>query len=58
MLVLGAPAFYARFGFGAAAAAPRAAPFGGPAFMRLELWPGVLAPGGEVRYAMGFGLDG
>ncbi len=56
IIVLGHPGYYPRFGFDAALAAPLAAPFAGPAFMALELQPGILAAGGIVRYAKGFGL--
>jgi len=54
--VLGHPAYYPRFGFDAAVAARLAAPFSGPAFMAIELHPGVLIDGGRVRYAAGFGV--
>jgi putative acetyltransferase len=54
ILVLGHPDYYPRMGFRAEAAASLQAPFSGPAFMALELMPGVLAAGGRVRYAPAF----
>lgn len=56
IIVLGHPAYYPRFGFSAAAAESLQAPFSGPAFMALELRPGVLKAGGRVRYARAFGV--
>jgi putative acetyltransferase len=56
IIVLGHPDYYPRFGFTAGAAAHLTAPFSGPAFMALELVPGSLAAGGQVRYATAFGL--
>jgi putative acetyltransferase len=56
VVVLGHPAFYPRFGFSAAVAGTLQAPFSGPAFMALELSPGALSGGGDVRYARAFGL--
>ncbi len=56
VVVLGHPDYYPRFGFSAAAARGLRAPFSGPAFMALELIPGALRDGGEVRYAKAFGL--
>jgi putative acetyltransferase len=56
IVVLGDPAYYRRFGFRSEAAAGLRAPFSGPAFMALELSPGSLDGGGEVRYARAFGL--
>jgi putative acetyltransferase len=56
ILVLGNPDYDPRFGFDAARAATLRAPFDGPAFMALELAPGVLERGGAVRYAAAFGL--
>jgi putative acetyltransferase len=57
VIVLGAPAFYARFGFSSALARHLRAPFSGESFMALELVPGALRDAGEVRYARAFGLD-
>jgi putative acetyltransferase len=56
VIVLGHPEYYPRFGFSAEAARHLHAPFSGPAFMALEITPGVLRGGGEVRYARAFGL--
>jgi putative acetyltransferase len=54
---LGHPAYYPRFGFSEATARRLEAPFSGPAFMALELVPGVLAGvAGRVRYPPAFGL--
>jgi putative acetyltransferase len=57
VVVLGHADYYPRFGFSAAAAQVLKAPFSGPSFMALELLPGALRDGGEVRYARAFGLD-
>jgi len=58
VIVLGHPEYYPRFGFTAELAANLRAPFAGPAFMALELTPGSLAGGGEVRYPTAFaGLE-
>ena len=54
IVVLGHPDYYPRFGFSAALAESLEAPFSGPAFMALELVPGVLAEGGTVRYPSAF----
>ncbi len=56
VIVLGHPDYYPRFGFSAAAAESLQAPFQGPAFMALELQPGVLRGGGRVQYAKAFGV--
>lgn len=56
IVVLGHADYYPRFGFSAAAAESLDAPFSGPAFMALELRPGVLKAGGRVRYARAFGV--
>lgn len=56
VVVLGEPAFYARFGFSAALASRLDAPFSGEAFMALELSPGTLRHGGKLGYASAFGL--
>jgi putative acetyltransferase len=65
VVVLGDPAYYARFGFARAAAAGLDNEYGADeAFMVLELRPGALpAAGGLVRYApafaeLGAGADG
>ncbi len=42
--------------FGETAAESLQAPFSGPHFMALELKPGALARGGQVRYAKAFGV--
>jgi putative acetyltransferase len=57
VIVLGDPAYYARFGFSSALARHLRAPFSGDAFMALELMPGALRGDGEVRYAKAFGLE-
>jgi putative acetyltransferase len=56
IIVLGHVDYYPRFGFSAALAAPLQAPFSGPHFMALELKPGALKGGGQVRYARAFGV--
>jgi putative acetyltransferase len=57
-VVLGHPAYYPRFGFSAETARHLEAPFSGPAFMALELTPGVLdGVSGSVRYPPAFGLS-
>jgi putative acetyltransferase len=56
VVVLGDPAYYARFGFSSALARHLRAPFSGESFMALELVPGALRSDGEVRYAKAFGL--
>ena len=55
-LVLGEPGYYARFGFGPAAASGLADEYGGgAAFQVVELPPGALPAGaGLVRYAPEF----
>lgn len=55
VIVLGHPAYYTRFGFSAARAAPLRSPYAGPAFMALELVPHALANvEGEVHYSPPF----
>ncbi len=54
VFVLGDPAFYGRFGFTAAAAAPFASPYAGPHLLALELAPGGLPAGGPAAYAAAF----
>src|SRR5690606_24499893 len=56
VIVLGHADYYPRFGFSAEAAESLQAPFSGPHFMALELKPGALKGGGEVRYAQAFGV--
>lgn len=56
VIVLGHPTYYPRFGFSAELARSVSAPFSGPAFMALELTPGVLQTPRTVRYAKAFGL--
>jgi putative acetyltransferase len=57
VVVLGHPAFYPRFGFSAETARHLEAPFSGPAFMALELKPGVLdGVSGAVTSPPAFGL--
>jgi putative acetyltransferase len=58
VIVLGDPAYYARFGFSSALARRLRAPFSGESFMALELVPGALRSEGTVRYAKAFGLAG
>ncbi|MDX1485599.1 MAG: N-acetyltransferase, partial [Alphaproteobacteria bacterium] len=59
VVVLGHPGYYPRFGFSAARARHLRAPFSGPAFMALELTPGVLdGVRATVRYPDAFGLEG
>lgn len=53
IFVLGDPAYYVRFGYGAATAAPFASAYSGPHFMALRL--NESAPrGGKVRYPAAF----
>jgi putative acetyltransferase len=56
VVVVGDPAYYARFGFAAASRWGLRDEFGGgPAFQALELRPGAIPPrGGTVRYAPEF----
>lgn len=57
VIVLGDPDYYARFGFTASLTCNLTAPFGGPAFMGLELSAGALAgPIGSVTYPPAFDL--
>jgi putative acetyltransferase len=59
VVVLGHPDYYPRFGFSAETARHLKAPFSGPAFMALELVPGILdGVEGTVHYADAFGLNG
>jgi putative acetyltransferase len=54
-IVLGHPAYYARFGFSAALARPLESPYAGDSFMALELVAGALAGvRGRVVYAPPF----
>jgi len=55
--VLGAPAYYRRFGFAEASTAIER-PWPGPHFMAMALIPGALdGIGGIVRYPAPFGID-
>ena len=54
IFVLGAPAYYGRFGFSAAAAEGFASPYAGPNFMALHLTPRPIAPS-PVIYPEAFG---
>jgi putative acetyltransferase len=57
IIVLGDPAYYARFGFSAGLTRNLIAPFRGPAFMGLELSAGALTGHvGSVTYPPPFGL--
>ena len=60
VLVLGDPAYYARFGFDVALAAPVACPYAGPYLQGLELQPGALrtARRGRAIYAAPFAALG
>lgn len=57
IFVLGAPAYYGRFGFSAEAAAAFPSPYSGPHFMGLHLTPRQDAPA-AVIYAGAFDLLG
>ncbi len=58
VFVLGHPAYYTRFGFSAALAARLTSPYGGEAFMAIELVPDALrGTGGGVRYPDAFDPD-
>ena len=57
VIVLGHPSYYPRFGFRADLATGFRAPFKGPAFMALELRPGVLSGRkGRIIYPSRFGI--
>jgi putative acetyltransferase len=56
ILVLGSPVYYPRFGFSVEAARGIVSRYAGPYFMGLELVPGSLSQGGEVRYPKAFEL--
>ena len=58
VVLLGAPAYYARFGFGPASAVGLRDEYGGgPAFQGIELMEGAIPrDGGLVRYAPEFAL--
>jgi putative acetyltransferase len=60
VFVLGDPAYYGRFGFSAACAAPFASPYAGPHLMALRLLDDVALPrSGKAEYARAFAeLDG
>lgn len=56
VVVLGHPNYYARFGFSALLAKLLDAPYSGPAFIALELAPGIIgAERWAVRYPRAFG---
>jgi putative acetyltransferase len=57
VIVVGNPAYYVRFGFSPALAAPLASPYAGARQQALELAPGVLAGArhGRVAYPPAFG---
>lgn len=52
--VLGDPAYYRRFGFDPALAAPLLCPWSGPHLMALEFAPGALGGAGRLRYHAAF----
>jgi putative acetyltransferase len=54
VFVLGDPAYYGRFGFTAAAAAPFRCAYSGPHFMALTLGEPLSSGEGEVSYAPAF----
>jgi putative acetyltransferase len=58
IFVLGQPPYYERFGFSVAAARPFASPYPADYMMALELRPGALAGGGELRYPPAFAALG
>jgi len=53
VIVLGHPDYYPRFGFSAALTGPLAAPFGGEAFVGLELVPGFALRAKGIGYLRG-----
>ena len=54
IFVLGAPAYYTRFGFDPALAAGFSSPYAGPNFMALELQGPLPVRSGELRHARAF----
>lgn len=54
IFVLGQPPYYTRFGFSVEAARPFRSDYPPDFLMALELTPGALAGGGELRYAPAF----
>jgi putative acetyltransferase len=54
IFVLGAPAYYARFGFEPALTAGFASPYAGPSFMALALQGPLPTLTGELRHARAF----
>jgi putative acetyltransferase len=54
VFLLGAPAYYERFGFRAEEAAPFASPYAGPHFMALRLRDVPLPQAGRAEYAPAF----
>ncbi|HWF01422.1 MAG TPA: N-acetyltransferase [Caulobacteraceae bacterium] len=55
VFVLGDPAYYRRFGFDPATAAPFASPYAGEHFMALALRGTLPVASGELRHAPAFG---
>jgi putative acetyltransferase len=55
VFVLGAPAYYRRFGFDATTAAGFLSPYAGEHFMALILADGPAAHSGRLRHAPAFG---
>jgi putative acetyltransferase len=58
IFVLGQPPYYERFGFSVEAAAPFKSPYPSEFMLALELGPGALAGGGELRYPPAFAALG
>ena len=56
VFVLGAPAYYGRFGFSATTAAPFASPYAGPHLMALSLVELDLPSQGRADYAPAFAI--
>jgi putative acetyltransferase len=58
VFLLGAPAYYRRFGFAPETAAPFASPYAGPYFMALALCDAAVPESGRADYAAAFaGLE-
>jgi putative acetyltransferase len=55
IFVLGAPAYYERFGFSREAASGFTSPYAGEHFMMLKLSPSLTATSGDLRHAPAFG---
>jgi putative acetyltransferase len=58
VFLLGAPAYYRRFGFRAEEAAPFASPYAGPHFMAVRLRDVPLPASGRANYAPAFAALG